>query len=90
MVLAVPLALVIALLLVELAPPWLSRVVGTAIELLAAVPSIVFGMWGFFVLVPLMSNHVEPGSKARSWASCGSSRARRMEWAFSPPGSCSP
>jgi phosphate transport system permease protein len=60
MVLAVPLALVIALLLVELAPPWLSRIVGTAIELLAAVPSIVFGLWGFLVLVPIMSNHVEP------------------------------
>ena len=60
MVLAVPLALLIALLLVELAPAWLSRVVGTAIELLAAVPSIVFGMWGFFVIVPFMSNHVEP------------------------------
>jgi phosphate transport system permease protein len=60
MVLAVPLALVIALLLVELAPPWLSRIVGTAIELLAAVPSIVFGLWGFLVLVPMMSNHVQP------------------------------
>jgi phosphate transport system permease protein len=60
MVIAVPLALAIALLLVELAPPSVSRVVGTAIELLAAVPSIVFGMWGFAVIVPFMSNHFEP------------------------------
>ena len=60
MVIAVPLALAIALLLTELAPPSVSRVVGTMIELLAAVPSIVFGMWGFFVIVPFMSNHFEP------------------------------
>jgi phosphate transport system permease protein len=60
MVIAVPLALAIALLLTELAPPSISRVVGTIIELLAAVPSIVFGMWGFFVIAPFMSNHFEP------------------------------
>jgi phosphate transport system permease protein len=60
MVIAVPLALVIALLLVELAHPLVSRIVGTAIELLAAIPSIIFGMWGAFVLVPLMQNHVQP------------------------------
>jgi phosphate transport system permease protein len=60
MVVAVPLALIIALLLVELAPPSVSRIVGSAIELLAAVPSIVFGMWGLVVLVPFMQNTVEP------------------------------
>jgi phosphate transport system permease protein len=60
MVLAVPVSLVIALFLVELAPAWVAAVVGGAIELLAAIPSIVFGMWGLAVLVPLLQNHVEP------------------------------
>jgi phosphate transport system permease protein len=60
MVLAVPISLVIALFLVELAPTWVAAVVGGAIELLAAIPSIVFGMWGLAVLVPLLQNYVEP------------------------------
>jgi len=57
---AVPLAFGIAFYLTELAPSWLRRPVGTAIELLAAVPSIIYGMWGFFVIVPIMSQYVEP------------------------------
>jgi phosphate transport system permease protein len=60
MAMAVPLSLVIALFLVELAPPALSRVVGYAIELLAAIPSIIFGMWGLFVFAPFMAVHVQP------------------------------
>ncbi len=60
MLLAVPLGLVIALFLVELAHPWLSRVVGGAIELLAAVPSIIYGMWGLFVFAPFITEHVQP------------------------------
>jgi phosphate transport system permease protein len=60
MVIAVPLSLVIALLLVELSHPVVSRVVGTGIELLAAIPSIIFGMWGLFVLAPVMQDHVQP------------------------------
>ena len=60
MALAVPLALVIALFLVELAPPGVSRFVGGAIELLAAIPSIIFGMWGLFVFAPFMSEYVQP------------------------------
>jgi phosphate transport system permease protein len=60
MVIAVPLALVIALLLVELVHPVVGRIVGTAIEMLAAVPSIIFGMWGIWVLVPIMQRHVQP------------------------------
>jgi phosphate transport system permease protein len=60
MILAVPLAFGIAFYLTELAPSWLKRPVGTAVELLAAVPSIIYGMWGFFVIVPLMSQYVEP------------------------------
>ncbi len=60
MALAVPLSLVIALFLVELAPPAVAKPVGAAIELLAAVPSIIYGMWGLFVFAPLMSDHVQP------------------------------
>jgi phosphate transport system permease protein len=60
LLLAVPLSLVIALFLVELAHPVVSRIVGNAIELLAAVPSIIFGMWGLFVFAPFMSDHLQP------------------------------
>ncbi len=60
MVLAVPLAFGIAFFLTELAPEWMRRPVGIAVELLAAVPSIIYGMWGFFVIVPIMSQYVEP------------------------------
>ena len=60
LMLAVPLAFGIAFYLTEQAPPWLTRPVGTAVELLAAVPSIIYGMWGFFVIVPIMSRDIEP------------------------------
>src|SRR5579871_3751449 len=46
--------------LTELAPEWLKRPVGIAIELLAAVPSIIFGIWGLFVLAPILQRHVQP------------------------------
>jgi len=60
LVMAVPLSFGIAFFLTELAPAWMRRPVGTAIELLAAVPSIIYGMWGFFIIVPIMGNYVEP------------------------------
>ncbi len=60
LLMAVPLAFGIAYFLTELAPGWMRRPVGTAIELLAAVPSIIYGMWGFFVLAPLVSTTVKP------------------------------
>jgi phosphate transport system permease protein len=60
MLIAVPLSLIIALFLVELAPPRVSRIVGGAIELLAAIPSIIYGMWGLFVFAPFMADHVQP------------------------------
>lgn len=59
-VLAVPLAFGVAFYLTELAPLWLRRPVGTAIELLAAVPSIIYGMWGFFVIAPAFAQYVQP------------------------------
>jgi phosphate transport system permease protein len=61
---AIPLSLGIALFLAELAPHWLRAPFGTAIELLAAIPSIVYGMWGLFVLGPLMSDYVQPFLKS--------------------------
>ena len=60
MIIAVPLAIVIALFLVELAPPKLSYSVGMCIELLAAVPSIIYGMWGLFVFAPYMAETLQP------------------------------
>jgi phosphate transport system permease protein len=60
LILAVPLAFGIAFFLTELAPNWMRRPVGTAVELLAAVPSIIYGMWGFFIIVPIMSQYIEP------------------------------
>jgi len=60
MLIAGPLALVISIFLVELSHPFFSRIVGGAIELLAAIPSIIYGMWGLFVLVPIMQSRVEP------------------------------
>jgi phosphate transport system permease protein len=58
--LAVPLAFGIAFYLTELAPVWLRGPISTAVELLAAVPSIIYGMWGFFVIVPIMAQYIEP------------------------------
>jgi phosphate transport system permease protein len=59
LVLAVPAAFGIALFLTEIAPTWLRGPVGTAIELLASIPSIIYGMWGLFVFVPFMAR-IEP------------------------------
>jgi phosphate transport system permease protein len=60
LVLAVPVALGSAIFLAELAPPWLRAPAGFLIELLAAVPSVVFGLWGIFALAPLLRDRVEP------------------------------
>src|SRR5205814_1345508 len=58
--LAIPVSFGIAIFLTEMAPPWLKRPVGVAIELLAAVPSIIYGIWGLFVLAPILQRHVQP------------------------------
>ncbi len=59
LVIAVPVSFGIALFLTELSPRWLKRPLGTAIELLAAVPSIVYGMWGLLVFSPLLAQYVQ-------------------------------
>ena len=60
MLIAVPISYGIAFFLTEVAPRWLRGPVGTAIELLAGIPSIIYGMWGLFVLVPVMTEYVTP------------------------------
>jgi phosphate transport system permease protein len=61
LVIALPLSIGVAVFLSELAPRWLERPVSFLVELLAAIPSIVYGLWGIFVLVPWLRNTVEPG-----------------------------
>jgi len=57
---AVPLSLGIAIFLAELGPIWIRTPLNILIELLAAIPSVIYGLWGIFVLVPLLRIHVEP------------------------------
>nr|WP_245563148.1 phosphate ABC transporter permease subunit PstC [Nevskia ramosa] len=60
MVIGIPISLGIAIFLTELCPPSLKRSISTAIELLAGIPSIIYGIWGLFVLAPFLQVHVQP------------------------------
>ncbi len=60
LLLAFPVSFGIALFLTEICPVWLKRPLGTAVELLAGVPSIIYGMWGLFVFAPFFADHVQP------------------------------
>jgi phosphate transport system permease protein len=60
LLLAVPVSLGVAVYLAELAPPFVRRPLGFTVELLAAIPSVVYGLWGIFVLAPLLRERVEP------------------------------
>ncbi len=60
MLIAVPVSLGIAIFLTEISPPWMRTPVSTAIELLAGIPSIIYGMWGLFVFVPFMGDKIDP------------------------------
>jgi phosphate transport system permease protein len=64
LVIAVPVSFGIAIFLTELSPPWLRRPLGTAIELLAAIPSIVYGMWGLLVFAPIFGQYIQPALAA--------------------------
>jgi len=79
LVMAVPVAFGIAFFLTELAPMSLRRPIGTAIELLAAVPSIIYGMWGFFVIVPFMAEYIQP------WAIDTLGELPGIGWLFQGP-----
>ncbi len=60
MLIGVPISFGIALFLTELSPNWLKRPLGIAIELLAGIPSIIYGMWGLFVFAPFFADHIQP------------------------------
>src|SRR5512139_3499388 len=60
LIISIPVAIGIAIFVTEISPNFLKGPIGVAIELLAAIPSIIYGMWGLFTLSPIMSNHVEP------------------------------
>jgi phosphate transport system permease protein len=60
MLIAVPVGLLIAVFLTELCPLWLRRPIGTAIELLAGIPSIIYGIWGLFVFAPFLQQTLQP------------------------------
>jgi phosphate transport system permease protein len=60
MAIAVPLGLFVAMFLTELCPSWLRRPIGIAVELLAGIPSIIYGIWGLFVFAPFLQAHVQP------------------------------
>ena len=60
MIIAVPVSFGVAIFLTEVSPNWLRGPVASAVELLAGIPSIIYGMWGLFVFVPVMSDYVEP------------------------------
>ena len=60
LLMAVPISFGIAVFLTETCPSWLRRPLGTAIELLAGVPSIVYGIWGLFIFAPLFAEYVQP------------------------------
>jgi phosphate transport system permease protein len=60
LIIAVPVSIGIALFLTDIAPRWTRAPIAMAIELLAAIPSIIYGMWGLFIFAPFMAAHVEP------------------------------
>jgi phosphate transport system permease protein len=60
LLIGVPVSFGIALFLTEMCPPFLKRPLGTAVELLAAIPSIIYGMWGLFVFAPFFGDHIQP------------------------------
>jgi phosphate transport system permease protein len=60
LIIAIPVAIGIAVFVTEIAPNFVKGPIGVAIELLAAIPSIIYGMWGLFTLAPIMSTYVEP------------------------------
>ncbi len=86
LILATPLALGVAIFLSEFAPRWLRQPVSFLVDLLAAIPSVVYGLWGIFVLLPILRETVMPFLRdhARARATRRSSPARRTATACWP------
>ena len=87
LVLAAPLSIAIGLFLSELAPSTVRGPIGTLVEMLAAVPSVVIGLWGIFVLAPFVRSTSSRSSSTRS-GGCRSSAGRRARRASSRRCSC--
>ncbi|HWZ28931.1 MAG TPA: phosphate ABC transporter permease subunit PstC [Gemmatimonadales bacterium] len=64
LVIAVPLSLGVAIFLTEFAPRWLRQPIGFLVELLAAIPSVVYGVWGIYVLIPVLRSYAAPAIRA--------------------------
>jgi phosphate transport system permease protein len=60
LLIGIPVSFGIAVFLTELSPLWMRRPIGTAIELLAAIPSIIYGMWGLFIFAPIFADYIQP------------------------------
>ena len=90
MLVAVPVGIGIAIFLTELCPRPLRRPIGIAIELLAGIPSIIYGIWGLFVFAPWFQTHVQQpiidGRRRHAPDRHSVRRRRLMASAFSPPG----
>ena len=80
LMLAVPLSVGVAVYITEMCPHALRAIISFLVELLAAIPSVIYGLWGIFVLAPLLREYVEP-FLARPSAGLDCSRARRTVWA---------
>ena len=76
LLIAVPLGVATALFLTEMAPVRIRQPIITVIEMLAAVPSVIFGLWGIFVLIPWLRDHLFPWLKTRLRLPAACSRAR--------------
>ena len=87
LLIAVPLGIGVAIFLAELAPPRLSAAAGMLLELLAAIPSVIYGLIGIAVLVPVMRQWVQPALKAAHRQDSRSSAGRPTGSACSPPAS---
>ena len=79
LLIATPLSIAIALFLTEIAPRRLAAPIATMVELLAAIPSVVLGLWGILVFGPWVRDHLEPWIQDTSSGCCRSSRASRAQ-----------
>lgn len=94
LVIATPLSIAIALFLTELSPRRGRTPIGTLVELLAGIPSVILGLWGILILGPVMQSNIEPAPFTRHsagyrWLATCSERITRS-WDCSPPSSSSP